>query len=267
MSLSNVSEQFECALLNDANAKAFVSDLQRKRLNHSMITLSLLYRALKMSSIPSNDLLHLRNIRKYYGSYTALQIPSLDISAGIHWLQGVNGSGKTTLLKVLAGLLPFEGDVFLSENVSLKKNPVMYRRLVNYAEAEPVYPSFLTGKDLVKLFVRTKNGNWQQANDLIDWLSGGTFIDHPIGTYSSGMMKKLSLILAFIGSAKVILLDEPLVTMDDASVEKIYSLIEKYRRERETTFLLTSHQHFETSKIQISAQWLVKDQTIIPVRT
>jgi ABC-2 type transport system ATP-binding protein len=204
----------------------------------------------------------LTNITKYYGSYLALQIPSFNISYGIHWLRGANGSGKTTLLKILAGLLPFEGDIVIQDGISIKKNPIPYRRFVNYAEAEPLYPSFLTGTDLLKLFVKTKGAEMQQADELIELLNVRSFVDHPVGTYSSGMMKKLSLILAFIGNAKIILLDEPLVTIDDASVEVIYRLIEKYHREKGVTFLLTSHQHFDEMKLRFASKLLVKDQMI-----
>jgi ABC-2 type transport system ATP-binding protein len=204
----------------------------------------------------------LTSISKYYGSYLALQIPSLNLSPGIHWLRGANGSGKTTLLKILAGLLPFEGDILIQESISIKKNPIPYRRFVNYAEAEPLYPSFLTGTDLLRLFVKTKGAEMNQADELIDLLNVRSFIDHPVGTYSSGMMKKLSLILAFIGHAKIILLDEPLVTIDDASVEVIYGLIKNYHQEKGVTFLLTSHQHFDEVKIPFTSKLIVKDQTI-----
>src|SRR5262245_40212679 len=106
--------------------------------------------------------IQLDHIEKYYGSYLALQISSLNIPEGIHWIQGVNGSGKTTLLKILAGLLPFKGDIVIDGNISIKKNPIAYRRFVNYAEAEPLFPSFLTGTDLINLFIKTKRGNQQQ---------------------------------------------------------------------------------------------------------
>jgi len=213
-----------------------------------------------MTTLLQEDAIRLTNVEKYYGSYLALKISSLSIAQGIHWIQGVNGSGKTTLLKILAGLLPFKGDVVLAENISIKKNPIAYRRLVNYAEAEPLFPSFLSGTDLLNLFMKTKHGNKQQSEELIHLLNVGSFIDHPVGTYSSGMMKKLSLILSFIGHPKIILLDEPLVTVDDASVEIVYSMIEKYHREKGITFLLTSHQHFDELKIQLSGRLLVKDQ-------
>lgn len=82
------------------------------------------------------------NFKKSYGNYAALEIGDLGVSNGIYWIRGVNGSGKTTLLKSIAGILSFEGDIQLNGKMTIKKNPVVYRRLVNFAEAEPCFLNF-----------------------------------------------------------------------------------------------------------------------------
>jgi len=71
-----------------------------------------------------------------------------------------------------------------------------YLHSVNYAEAEPLFPPFLSGKDLVQLFVKSKKASQQQSDELIDALQVSSFIGNPVGTYSSGMLKKVSIILA-----------------------------------------------------------------------
>jgi hypothetical protein len=58
------------------------------------------------------------------------------------------------LLRILAGILPFGGDVFLNSPnqahpVSLRQSPTRYRRLIAWADAEPQYPGFLTGYELL----------------------------------------------------------------------------------------------------------------------
>lgn len=67
------------------------------------------------------------------------------------------------------------------------------------------------------------------------------FVRNAISTYSSGMLKKLSLVLAFIGEPKWILLDEPLITLDVNAVNIILSTI-KYFHQNGISFLITSHQ-------------------------
>jgi len=76
-----------------------------------------------------------------------------------------------------------------------------------------------------------------------------SFAGYKIGTYSSGMVKKLSLALAFIGEPALLLLDEPLVTVDQASVDFIYTLIEEYFQTKKATFLITSHQSFDNRRL------------------
>lgn len=204
----------------------------------------------------------LKEIRKSYGTSTIVQVPSLQLDHGIYWLKGINGSGKTTLMKLIAGLLPFEGEVLIEASISLKNNRMAYLRLVNYAEAEPVYPPFLTGNDLLQLYVKAKGAGKEQVSELVDILQVSSFIDHPAGTYSSGMMKKISLLLAFTGRPKLILLDEPLVTIDDKTIPAINQLIHDYHARHGVTFLLTSHQAFESTAFPITHRLLMEDQTV-----
>jgi ABC-2 type transport system ATP-binding protein len=135
---------------------------------------------------------------------------------------------------------------------------------VNYAEAEPLYPSFLTGLDLVQLYERAKKPVEGQVDELLQLLHVEEYVAQPLGTYSSGMMKKLSIILAFIGQPKMILLDEPLVTVDDASVPVILQLIRDYHENKGVTFLLTSHQAFDESAFAIEHKLQMRDKSLSP---
>ena len=88
-------------------------------------------------------MLELKDIKKLYNYKLVLEIPSLKLENRIYWVKGENGSGKTTLLKIIAGLLPFEGAVIFNKT-GLKNEPLAYRKLISWAEAEPLFPSFLT---------------------------------------------------------------------------------------------------------------------------
>ncbi len=164
-------------------------------------------------------MLQFENVQKYYGSFLAMNIGALSIDKGVWWLQGENGSGKTTVLKMIAGLHPFSGNILLDNLYNLKKQRQQFIRRVNYAEAEPLYPPFLTAKDLIELYCYTKGGNIKEAIGLLQQLNVFDSYQKPLATYSSGMVKKVSLTLAFIGKPKLILLDEPLITIDTKAVE------------------------------------------------
>lgn len=170
-------------------------------------------------------MLHIKNFRKVYSHYVALQVDNFIITPGIYWVQGVNGSGKSTLLKALAGIIAFEGDSILHQHVSLKHQPAAYRRLVNFAEAEPVFPDFLTGVELIELFSAAKKAPPHQPDYYLESMQMTSYIGDPVSTYSSGMLKKLALVLAFLGQPACIFLDEPLTTLDTDSLPVLYAWI------------------------------------------
>jgi ABC-2 type transport system ATP-binding protein len=205
-------------------------------------------------------MLVINNLSKKYGSHTVLTIPDLSIPDGTFWVEGGNGSGKTTLLKIIAGICPFEGSVSIN-NIDLLRSPVAYRQQVSYAEAEPQFPIMLTGNELIRFFQKTRNAESSQVEDLIDRFAIKDFLDRPVGGYSSGMMKKLSLLLAFVGSQKLILLDEPLITLDVNFVPILLSVIRE-SQSNGISFLITSHQAFEQNILAFDGQLAVRSQTI-----
>jgi ABC-2 type transport system ATP-binding protein len=185
---------------------------------------------------------------KSYGNREILSIPSLQLDAGIYWLQGSNGSGKTTLLRMIAGLLPFKGDIHLN-NFSQRKEPLAYRRSVSWADAEPLYPDFLKGQDLLAFYKEVRKASTEQVNSLTDLFQVRSYLTAPIGAYSSGMVKRLSLVLAFIGRPSLITLDEPLVTLDKDCIPLLYQLITTSYQNDKTSFLISSHQDLATGSL------------------
>ncbi|WP_266368800.1 ABC transporter ATP-binding protein [Tellurirhabdus rosea] len=210
-------------------------------------------------------MLTLSSYRKAYAGRTILAIPHLALNPGVHWLKGANGSGKTTLFRTLAGLLPFEGDCLLENTYSLKKHPVEYRLRVNYGEAEPLYPDFLTARELINWVAAAKKAPRQQPDELIHAFGMNAYAKTPVGTYSSGMLKKTSLVLAFLGQPKLILLDEPFITLDEAAVRTVLELMEDGRK-RGVGFLLSTHQDVRSAALAVDAQWQISQQTVIPFR-
>ena len=206
-------------------------------------------------------MLQFLKFKKLYGGFPALKIDELSIDPGIYWIKGVNGSGKSTLLKSIAGILSFEGDILLDNSISIKKQPVAYRKLVNFAEAEPVFPEFLTGTEMIALFAQAKNAPEGQEQHYIETMQMQAYVGQPVGTYSSGMLKKLSLVLAFMGKPKLILLDEPLITIDTASLKILNTWIAE-RHEQGTSFLLSSHQTLEHDALPVARELLVEEQTL-----
>jgi ABC-2 type transport system ATP-binding protein len=199
--------------------------------------------------------------RKAYDRDVVLEIPELQLKDGVYWLQGINGSGKTTLLRMIAGLSPFEGDI-LFKDISQQKQPLLYRKQVSWAEAEPQYPPFITGNDLVLYYQNIRKATDNQVKRLIAFSGLEKDLYKPVGVYSSGMVKRLSLLLAFIGNTPLILLDEPLATLDAEAVHALPDLIAEYRKEYGTGFIFSSHQPFLSETLSIDGKLLITGQSI-----
>ena len=205
-------------------------------------------------------MLQITDFKKAYSTRIILQIPSLTIPAGSFWLKGNNGSGKTTLMKILAGINPFEGVVQLNGS-DLVKNPIGYRQQVSFAEAEPVFPGFVTGWDLIRFVQAIRKEPDTRIQSLVHYFGILSFLPYTVGTYSSGMTKKLSLLLTFIGNTKLILLDEPLITLEDIFLPTLFSLI-KDRQINGTSFLLSSHQPFREDQFTSQGTIVVENQSV-----
>ena len=204
-------------------------------------------------------MLHLTNFSKTYHGRAVLHIDDFALAPGLYWVQGANGAGKSTLLGAIAGVTPFAGDIQLSGGPSLKRQPAAYRRLVNFAEAEPVFPEFLTGRELISLFREAKNGPPGQEDAYLEELRMTAYVHEPVGTYSSGMLKKLALVLAFLGRPTCIVLDEPLTTLDAEAIPILCGWMARQRVEQGTSFLLSSHQELAPEALPGLQRLLIAD--------
>lgn len=204
-------------------------------------------------------MLILQNFSKRYNDHLVLEIRNHSFDKGAHWIKGENGSGKTTLFKTLAGILPFEGEIFFEDGISLKKDPVTFRRRINYCEAEPIYPGFLTAKDLIRFVGKARGADISQQDQYARLLGVHAFLDKPTETYSSGMIKKLALSMAFMGEPRVIILDEPLITLDEQARSVLFQLIRE-RLSQQVTFLISSHHTIPMQEIDMKNTCLIQNK-------
>jgi ABC-2 type transport system ATP-binding protein len=207
-------------------------------------------------------MLHFKNFSKRYNDQLIIAIPELRLEPGIYWIRGENGSGKSTLFKSLAGLLPYDGTIELNGTVDLREQPLEFRRRVNFSEAEPLFPGFITSKDLIEFVGTARGADVAQQKLITSRLGIDSFIDKRCETYSSGMLKKLSLALAFLGNPSVIILDEPLITLDEQTRNTLLTMIAEVDRTGNVITLLSSHQELDMPDLTIRKSFRIANKSL-----
>ncbi|WP_276862424.1 ATP-binding cassette domain-containing protein [Anaerococcus tetradius] len=159
----------------------------------------------------------INNLSKSFGKKDVIKNASYTFDQGeVYALLGRNGAGKTTLFKLITdSLSKDEGEVLLEDKDSIK--PIDFKD-VFFMVSEPELPKFLTGREFISFFIEANRENIKNLANIDDYLS---LVDlevddsnRLIQDYSTGMKNKLQMIMFLILKPKVILMDEPLTSLD-----------------------------------------------------
>jgi ABC-2 type transport system ATP-binding protein len=157
---------------------------------------------------------------------------------------GPNGSGKSTTIRMLLGLIrPTSGIVRLADADPLREH-VRALRDVGYSPELPNLQSFLTPGELLHLTARElglDRGEFKREAPLLLEKVGLTeYEDGKIGKLSKGMVQRLSVAQAMVGSPRVLILDEPMIGIDPAGVVQFRSIFRQFVNDG-GTIIMSSH--------------------------
>ncbi len=181
--------------------------------------------------------LRIVGLRKYYGSFPALDGIDLELPQGqIIGLLGPNGSGKTTLLKLCAGLLtPNAGSITVcGEPIGPDS-----KALVSYLPDRTYFTNGQRVQELVDLFEDFyEDFDRERAEQML--LDLGIGQKARFGALSKGNREKVQLVLVMSRRARLYLLDEPIGGVDPAARDYIlHTILRNY--DPEATVLISTH--------------------------
>jgi ABC-2 type transport system ATP-binding protein len=182
--------------------------------------------------------------KRYPGGVLALDRLSLEVPAGsVFGLLGPNGAGKTTTLRLLAGLTrPTNGRATVT-GIDVAVDPLGVRRALGYLEQDPRAYGWLTGREQVRMLGRLHGlaGPSLDAavNDALERVDLDEAADRSIGGYSGGMRQRLGIAGALVHHPPVLVLDEPVSSLDPEGRRDLLDLVAELRGT--ATVLFSTH--------------------------
>jgi ABC-2 type transport system ATP-binding protein len=185
--------------------------------------------------------LEARGLGKRYGAKWALQDCTLEVPAGsVTALVGPNGAGKTTLLQLAVGLLrPTAGSVSVLGLSPRDDASALLPRVGFVAQEHPLYRR-LTVADTLKLG-RKLNPSWDDDVALARVEQLELPLGQKVGKLSGGQQAQVALTLALAKQPELLVLDEPVASLDPLARREFLSTVMEAVAERGISVLLSSH--------------------------
>ena len=161
--------------------------------------------------------LEVNNLKKSYGEKLVLDDIDFSFESGkIYGLIGRNGAGKTTLFNSLNSDIDIDSGSFYLEDEYGKNS--LSTNDIGYVVSTPIVPEFLTAREFLEFFMEINKDKVDKDKTVDDYFSlvqiSREDQDKLLKDYSHGMKNKMQILINVIAHPRVILLDEPLTSLD-----------------------------------------------------
>jgi ABC-2 type transport system ATP-binding protein len=189
--------------------------------------------------------LQTRDLSRRFGETMAVDGIDLEVAAGeIYGFLGPNGAGKSTTVRMLTTLLlPTSGNATVV-GFDVRDRADMIRLRIGVALQEAALDPKQTGRELLdlqgRLYGLSALERRQRVAELLVLVDIGDAIDRRIGTYSSGMKRRLDLAASLVHEPEVLFLDEPTTGLDPSSRAAVWDEVRRLNDVRGMTIFLTT---------------------------
>lgn len=158
----------------------------------------------------------------------------------IYGLLGRNGAGKTTLFNIISkDILLDSGNIYLLDGDRLELD----EEDLGYVISTPNVPAFLTAREFLKFFLEINDDKIKNKKTIDEYFDivGIDDIDRDklLKDYSHGMKNKMQMLINFIVKPRVLLLDEPLTSLDVVVAEEMKSILKEMKED--SILILSTH--------------------------
>lgn len=206
-------------------------------------------------------MLYVSNLTKSYGKMLANHHITFTINPGeITILLGPNGAGKSTTIKCIAGLLRFQGEIWICGHPNKSMEA---KRELGYIPEMPAPFDMLTVEEHLQFIARAYQlKNWEPyAQKLLDRMELTDKRKKLGKELSKGMQQKLSICCALLPKPKLLLFDEPLVGLDPHAIKELKTMLAELRAEG-CAILISTHMLDSVEEFWDKALILMKGQVV-----
>ena len=181
------------------------------------------------------------DVFKQFDSKKVLKGATFTFEEGkIYGLLGRNGAGKTTLFNIISkDILLDSGNIYLLDGDRLELD----EEDLGYVISTPNVPAFLTAREFLKFFLEINDDKIKDKKTIDEYFDivGIDDIDRDklLKDYSHGMKNKMQMLINFIVKPRVLLLDEPLTSLDVVVAEEMKSILKEMKED--SILILSTH--------------------------
>ncbi len=182
---------------------------------------------------------HIEHLSKSFDGRQVLRDIDFTFTSGkIYGLLGRNGAGKTTLFNCLNGDIKYDAGRFYFTEDGISRDAVPED--IGYVLSTPTVPEFMTGREFLKFFLdihKQSITDVKTPDAYFDLMSiHREDRDKLLKDYSHGMKNKMQMLLSIIAKPNLLLLDEPLTSLDVVVAEEMKQLLRSLKADRITIF-------------------------------
>lgn len=197
-----------------------------------------------------NPIIQTNNLTKTFGDHKAVNNITLTVNQGdIYGLIGRNGAGKTTFMKMVSNLSTPTSGTYQIFPGSEKTNKLNRTRISALIENVGSYPTMTAYDNMLLKGKSIGLRGDKYIYETLDLLGLGKVGKKKVKDFSLGMKQRLGISLALVGNPDIMVLDEPINGLDPQGIIDIRNIIADLNRERNITFLISSHILDELAKI------------------
>ena len=193
-------------------------------------------------------------LTKRFGEFCAVDALSFNVGHGeVFGLLGPNGAGKSTLIRMLTTLVPPTSGVARINGFDVVRQANDVRKCIGVIPQAMTTDLDLSAVENMTIFAKLYGIQGEKRRRTIKQLLAAVDLEQwaekPVKMFSGGMRRRLEIARGLVHEPKLFFLDEPTTGLDPVSRVAVWDMLERLKRERDLTILVTTHYMDEADKL------------------